>query len=246
MRTALLALATTLTCTSCLMSRYLSQAADGQLHLLTSARPVDDVIADESVAPRTRVLLAAIPEIKAYGAGHGLDTRHNYKTFVQLDDDNAVWFVGGSDPLAFKPTNYCFPIVGCFAGLGWFNEDDALADRARLERQGFDAIARPAAAYSTGGWFPDPVLSSMLGDSDDAYPELANVILHESTHATVLVPDEPYFNESFAEYIGDVLTDEWIVEHFGNGASYLVGEPSHPPRPDRAHGDGLSRSRRDL
>ena len=88
--------------------------------------------------------------------------------------------------------------------------------------QGFDAIARPAAAYSTGGWFPDPVLSSMLGDSDDAYPELANVILHESTHATVLVPDEPYFNESFAEYIGDVLTDEWIVEHFGNGSTEQV------------------------
>ena len=222
MRTLVVAALCALTSTSCLMSRYLSQAADGQLHLLTNARPVDDVIADEAVAPRTRVLLAAIPEIKAYGAGHGLDTRHNYKTFVQLDDDNAVWFVGGSDPLAFKPTNYCFPIVGCFAGLGWFNEDDALADRARLEHQGFDAIARPAAAYSTGGWFPDPVLSSMLGDGDDAYPELANVILHESTHATVLVPDEPYFNESFAEYVGDTLTDEWIVEHFGNGSKEQV------------------------
>jgi predicted aminopeptidase len=62
---------------------------------------------------------------------------------------------------------------------------------------------RPASAYSTGGWFPDPVLSTMLGGGDDALPELFNVIIHESVHATVLVPDQPFFNESLASYVAD-------------------------------------------
>lgn len=62
----------------------------------------------------------------------------------------------------------------------------------------------------------------MLSDDDDAMPELANVILHESVHATVLVPDEPFFNESFAEYVADAMTDAWVVERFGDGSPEQV------------------------
>jgi predicted aminopeptidase len=126
-----------------------------------------------------------------------------------------VWFVGASDPVAFAPRQWCFPIAGCFAGLGWFDQDDAFAQRDALAREGYDAFARPADAYSTGGWFHDPVLSSMLSDGNDAWQWLANVILHESTHATVFIPDEPDFNEGFAEYVGDHLADDWLVARFG-------------------------------
>ena len=200
------------------MPRYLAQGAHGQLYLLGHARPIKDVIADDEVDVRTRYLLSEIPAIKAYGAAHGLDTRRNYNTYVELPRPAAVWFVGAADPVAFEPRKWCFPIVGCFAGLGWFDEDDALEHRRQLEAQGLDAIARPADAYSTGGWFPDPVLSSMLSDDEGALPDLANVILHESVHATVLVPDEPFFNESFAEYVADRMTDEWVTERFGAGS----------------------------
>jgi len=212
----------------CLMPRYLAQGAHGQAYLLGHARPIGDVIRDLDVDVRTRMLLAEIPEIKAFGAGHGLDTRHNYNSYVELQTSAAVWFVGAADPLAFKPRKWCFPIVGCFAGLGWFDEDDAIAHRKQLEAAGYDAIARPASAYSTGGWLPDPVLSSMLSDDDDAMPELANVILHESVHATVLVPDQPFFNESFAEYVADAMTDQWVVDKFGEGSpeqvTWLLGQ----------------------
>jgi predicted aminopeptidase len=206
----------------CLMSRYLAQATHGQLYLLGHARPLAEVIRDPEVDPRTRALLAEVPAIKAYGAAHGLDTRRNYTSYVELPRSAAVWFVGGSDPLAFKARKWCFPIVGCFAGLGWFDEDDAFAHREDMADQGLDAIARPASAYSTGGWLPDAVLSSMLSDEDDAFPELANVILHESVHATVLVPDQPPFNESFAEYVADAMTDRWVVDRFGEGSPEQV------------------------
>ncbi len=197
---------------------YVSQAAYGQLDLLARARPMEEVIEDPATGARTATLLAEIPVIKQYGRAYGLSIRRNYTKYVQLKRPAAVWFVGGADPLAFKPIKFCFPIAGCFAGVGWFDEDDGIKHKLKLEAQGYDAIVRPAAAYSTGGWFPDPVLSTMLAGGDDAFPELANVILHESVHATVLVKDQPFFNESFASYVADALTDHWIQERFGPGS----------------------------
>ena len=218
----------------CLYPRYIAQAAAGQFELLGMARPIDEVVRDPDTPLRTATLLSEIPEIKQYGRSYGLKIRANYNTYSALGRPAAVWFVGAADPVAFTPRRWCFPIVGCFAGLGWFDEDDAVAAKLALEAEGFDAIVRPAAAYSTGGWFPDPVLSTMLGGGDDALPELANVILHESVHATVLVPDEPFFNESFASYIADALTDHWIALRFGPGSpedlAWTLGQALHLPR----------------
>lgn len=215
---ALLAIALALSLSGCLMTRYLSQAAHGQLVLLSKAKPIEDVVNDPNTPLRTAVLLAEIPAIKQYGRSYGLKIKRNYNTYSSLGRPAAVWFVGAADPVAFKPLKWCFPIVGCFAGLGWFDEDDGVKHKLELEAKGYDAIVRPASAYSTGGWFPDPVLSTMLGGGDDAFPELANVILHESVHATVLVPDQPFFNESLASYVADTLTDNWIIERFGRGS----------------------------
>ncbi len=211
---ALVALATS----GCLMPRYLAQAGHGQLELLAKARPIKDVIADPNTPLRTALLLGEIPAIKQYGRSYGLKVRRNYNTYSALGRPAAVWFVGAADPVAFKPRKWCFPVVGCFAGLGWFDEDDGVRHKLALEAAGYDAIVRPASAYSTGGWFPDPVLSTMLGGGDDAFPELANVILHESVHATILVPDQPFFNESVATYVADQLTDHWIETRFGRGS----------------------------
>lgn len=218
---AALTLALTLALTAlpgCLMTRYLAQAAHGQLGLLGKARPIDQVVRDPSTSIRVAAMLAEIPQIKQYGRSYGLRINRNYSTYAALGRPAAVWFVGAADPLAFKPRQWCFPIAGCFAGLGWFDEDDGIAHKLALDAEGYDTIIRPAAAYSTGGWFPDPVLSTMLGGGNDALPGLANVILHESVHATVLIPDEPFFNESFASYIADALTDHWIAVRFGPGS----------------------------
>jgi predicted aminopeptidase len=218
----------------CLYTTYVAQAAHGQFELLGKAKPLQDVIDDPATPLRTAMMLAEIPEIKIYGRSYGLRIRRNYEAYSMLGRPAAVWFTGAADPVAFKPRRWCFPIVGCFAGLGWFDQQDAIEFKQKLEREGYDAIMRPASAYSTGGWFPDPVLSTMLGGGDDALPELANVILHESVHATVLVPDEPFFNESFASYIADALTDHWIEIHFGPGSpeelAWTLGQALHYPR----------------
>jgi predicted aminopeptidase len=222
----------------CLMTRYLSQAASGQLRLLGQARPIDEVIADPETPERTRVLLGEIAGIKAFGARQGLDTSKNYTRYVEVPASGTVWFVGAAPPLSFEPRSWCFPVAGCFTGLGWFDEEEALRHRDQLQRDGWDAMARPAGAYSTGGWFPDPVVSSMLSPLDDAYAELANVLLHESVHATVLIPDQMYFNEGLAEYVGDALTDVWLVERFGDDAperaAWIASQAERRQRVDRS------------
>jgi len=221
----------------CFYVRYVAQGAHGQLDLLSRAQPIDQVIRDPDTPLRTAMLLAEIPAIKAYGRSYGLRTRNNYEKFTRLPRTAAVWFVGAADPLAFRPVPWCFPVAGCFPGLGWFDEDEAVKFKLEMEANGYDAIVRPASAYSTGGWFPDPVLSSMLGSGDDALPELANVILHESVHATVFVPDEQFFNESFATYIADTLTDHWIQLRFGKGSpedvAWTLGQALGLPRTAR-------------
>lgn len=207
---------------ACLMPTYLAQAVHGQLDLLRRARPIDDVIADPETPARTRVLLGEIAGIREFAGRLGLRTGKNYRTYVEVPPEATVWFVGAASPLAFKPLRWCFPVAGCFTGLGWFDEDAAIHHRDQLRRKGYDAMARPAGAYSTGGWFHDPITTSMLDDGKDAFAELANVVLHESVHATVFIPDQPYFNEGLAEYVGDALTDLWLVERFGADAPELT------------------------
>ncbi len=233
MRAAVVALLV-LVQTGCLYTRYVAQAGYGQFDLLGRAKPLDKVIADPDTPTRVAMLLAEIPAIKLYGRRYGLKIRRNYEHYVRLDRPAAVWFTAAADPVAFKPRKWCFPIAGCFAGLGWFDEQDAIEWKVKMEAQGYDAIVRPASAYSTGGWFPDPVLSTMLGGGDDALPELFNVIIHESVHATILVKDQPFFNESLASYIADTLTDAWIAERFGPGSpehvAWTLGQALHLPR----------------
>ena len=218
----------------CLYTSYVAQAAHGQFELLGKAKPIDDVIRDPDTPLRVAMQLAEIPAIKQYGRRYGLKIRKNYERYSSLGRPAAVWFTAAADPVAFKPRKWCFPIVGCFAGLGWFDEQEAIEFKQQLEDEGYDAIVRPASAYSTGGWFPDPVLSTMLGGGDDALPELFNVIIHESVHATVLVNDEPFFNESLASFIADTLTDAWIAERFGPGSpehvAWALGQALHLPR----------------
>lgn len=219
---AVAAVALTIGAGACLMPRYLGQAIHGQLDLLQRARPIDEVIADPDTPARTRVLLGEIAGIREFAGSQGLRANKNYKTYVEVSPEATVWFVGAAAPLAFRPLRWCFPIAGCFTGLGWFSYEDAIEHRDQMRRKGYDAMARPAGAYSTGGWFHDPITSSMLDDGRDAFAELANVVLHESVHATVFIPDQPYFNEGLAEYVGDAMTDRWLVDRFGADAPEIA------------------------
>jgi len=199
----------------CLQVRYVAQASLGQLELVTGAEDISDVLANEETDERTRVVLTEVERVLEYAAAHGLSTKGNYEKYVDVPRDAVVWFMTTSQPLAFEPVVWGFPIVGSFPYLGWFDYNEALKIRKRLERDGLDVYVRRVRAYSTGGWFRDPVLSTMISPASDALRSLANVLLHELTHANILVNDQATFNESLASFVGDTMAAEYLVERFG-------------------------------
>ncbi len=203
-----------LTCvlSGCGTLSYLLQATRGQLALSWHARPIAVVLQDPKIAPRIKQLLSQVALIKAFGEAKGLKPTRNYKTYVALHREAAVWVVSACRPLQFQAKEWSFPLVGSFPYLGWFELASAKQQQAELQAQGWDADVRGAAAYSTLGWFPDSVLSTMLSAELDALGDLVNVILHESVHTTLYLPNQSFFNESIATFMADQLTLDYLKE----------------------------------
>jgi predicted aminopeptidase len=145
----------------------------------------------------------------------------NYEEYVELGRPFVVWFVTASEPLAFVPKTFSFPVVGSFPGLSWFDEADAREFAEELKEEGWDVFVRGVGAYSTGGWFDDPILSSMFADVPGGLGFLVNVVLHESFHATALVGNQQYFNESLASFVANRLAPVYLRERFGAEAPQL-------------------------
>lgn len=212
-RVSRLAVIAALAGVGCAAPGYLGQAAQGQLDLMCRARSIDRAIADPDTPPRVRALLTEVPSIKAFGIGYGLTPTKSYETYVGLDRSRVVWVTTASDPLAFRGRKWWFPIVGSVPYLGWFDRDDAVRFAEGLAEEGLDVDVRGATAYSTLGWFRDPVLSSMLPNGPATLAALVDVVLHESVHATMYVPGQSTFNESLAEYVSDDLTEVYLTSH---------------------------------
>lgn len=195
----------------CFTTGYLLQAASGQYELLHVARPLSVVREDPTVPPRIRALLSKVPAIKRYGQLNGLTPTGNYERYAELHRPAAVWVVQACKSLSFEPKRWAFPIVGTVPYLGFFDPEAARAFAADLAKQesDLDVTVRTASAYSTLGWFEDPVLSTMIPEGPEAFGALANVILHESVHATVYVKNQSAFDESLASFVADELT--WLL-----------------------------------
>jgi predicted aminopeptidase len=213
----------------CFTLGYLAQATAGQLDLIRRGKPIATVVNDPSQPRRTRYLLAQVKRIKAWGQTRGLKPTENYKRYSDLERAAAVWVVQGCAPLKFEPRRWEFAIVGTVPYLGFFKEDEARRYAAQLEKdEKLDVTVRGAQAYSTLGWFNDPVLSTMLGTGPDAVGELAETILHESVHATVYVQGQSSFDESLASVVAEGLTPEWLAQTYGPDSpttrAYLEGQ----------------------
>ena len=196
---------------SCSSLYYFYQAGRGQLRLLNRGRPLADVIADPTTDPKLVELLKKVPTIKKFGEKYGLKPTANYSEYVKLDQDSVVYVVTVSNELEFKVKIFSFPIAGSFSYIGWFGKKDAEEFGAKFEKEGYDVDVRGASAYSTLGWFKDPLLSSMIG----TFPDLVNVVLHESVHATIYINNQSFFNESLASFVADHLTEEYFKENGG-------------------------------
>lgn len=194
---------------------YFYQAGKGQLALLNRGKPIEKVISDPAIDPKLASLLSNIKDIRKFCEDSGLMPTPNYREYVSLDRDSVVYVVTVSEALEFKVKIFSFPIAGSFNYIGWFSKDDALEFAKKFEAQGMDVDVRGASAYSTLGWFRDPLLSTMIPIENgviqaEALADLVNVVIHESVHATLYLKNQSYFNESIAVFVADELTRKYF------------------------------------
>jgi len=153
-----------------------------------------------------------------------LPDNRSYRTYAAINRPYVVWNVVAAPEFSIEPKRWCFPIAGCVAYRGYFNEHRARTFAAKLGRQGFDVTVEGVPAYSTLGKFADPVLSTMLRYGDT---ELVAIIFHELAHQLLYVPNDSEFNEAFATTVENAGIERWL-ESRGESAALkdLVRENS--------------------
>ena len=192
---------------------YYWHLAKGQLRLILDCRPIAEMVRGESVSEDVVQILEFVSDVKVYAFEViGLTVSDNYSCFVDTQGRPVLWNASASPPDRFEPYQWFFPVAGSVPYKGFFRRELAIAERDSLQARGYDAIARPVAAYSTLGFFSDPVLSTMLQYPEDA---LADLIIHELTHSAIYVPDHTDFNESLATFVGNVGSLRFLEHRYG-------------------------------
>ena len=136
-----------------------------------------------------------------------LEPKRRYSSYVHLDAPYVVWNVFATPEFSTRPTQWCYPIVGCAAYRGYFHDSDARALARRLYISQHDVTVGGVAAYSTLGWFDDPLLSTFINWPN---PELAGLIFHELAHARVFIGGDTSFNEALATFVERRGVIEWL------------------------------------
>ncbi|WP_395681009.1 aminopeptidase [Dokdonella sp.] len=191
----------------CAPLRYYAHVGHGQLSLLARREPIARAIVDERIEAGVRERLRRVQAARRF-ASERLDLPDNrsYTSYVQLDRPFVTWSVFAAKEFSVEPVTHCFPIAGCVAYLGYFDRTLAEREAKRLAEQGDDTAVRGVAAFSTLGWFADPIVSSMLRGGDD---ELDGVVFHELAHQKVYLRDDSAFNESYASFVAMQGLRDW-------------------------------------
>jgi len=192
---------------------YYAHLARGQARIALNSHPLDEVMADPDLPADTREQLDFVQAVRAFAHDHiGLATSDNYTRYYDTGGEPVSWNVSACPPDRFVPHRWWFPIVGNVPYKGFFSRPRAIRERDRLRADGLDAQARAVSAYSTLGYFSDPVLTTMLAYPEDA---LADLLIHELTHATVYVKGQTDFNESLASFVWQVGSLEMLSHRYG-------------------------------
>ena len=188
---------------------YYTQAASGHLELMRARQSTASMLADPATPAELKARLALVEDMLAFAERElGLPAEGQYRHYVALDRDAVVYNVMAAPRHDFAPLLWCFPIAGCVAYRGYFERSRAQEKAAELAAEGFDVHVGGAAAYSTLGWFSDPLLSSFLwrGEAD-----LAELLFHELAHVRVYLAGDTAFNESYATFVGREGVRRWLA-----------------------------------
>jgi predicted aminopeptidase len=200
---------------ACSSLRYVTQTAIGGVAVLCKRQPIEKVLRRGGLDDERRRQLELVLEIREFAVRElGLPDNRSYRSYVELGRDVVTWNVTAAPELSVEPVTWCFPIAGCVSYRGYFAERRARAFAERLRARDLDVTISGAIAYSTLGWFADPVLDTFF-----RYPDwqLAGLVFHELSHQVVYLPGDTTFNESFATAVEELGVERWLAARAGEG-----------------------------
>lgn len=187
---------------------YYAQAVHGESQILLHRKPIDKIIADPQTPADLRQKLQLIQELRAFAKDSlKLPADKNYTKYVDVHRPYVVWNVQAAPRFSLQPRTWWYPFVGSAEYRGYFSEKGARRYAARIEKKGDDVYVDGIEAYSTLGWFRDPILNTFL---DHKEPELAEIIFHELGHKRVFCRGDTDFNEAYATTVGQEGARRWL------------------------------------
>jgi predicted aminopeptidase len=192
----------------CAAPSYYSQAISGHLGLMNKRKNIDSILEMDSTDPELARELELSIEIREFAVTQlYLPDNDSYTQFVRTDQDAVTWNVVAAPEFSLEPRKWCFMVSGCVPYRGYFKIDSAEKFARKLAQDGFDTTVSPAIAYSTLGWFDDPLLDTMFQYSDE---QLAAFIFHELAHQQLYVKGDTAFNEAFASFVEETGVRLWL------------------------------------
>ena len=195
-------------CSACTTVSYYHQSIFGHLKLISKREPIVDIVNDSTRDEKLIAQLRLAQELRLF-ASHELKLPENdsYRSYVQLDHPYVTWNVFAAPEFSTALHQWCFLVVGCVPYRGYFDQADAHRYAEQLSKQGLDVYVVGVPAYSTLGWFDDPLLSSMI---DRGEIVTATYIFHELAHQQFYLKGDGSFNEAFATAVEEIGVLRWL------------------------------------
>ncbi len=202
---------------ACASLQYYNQAITGHLGVLAKQKPIASYIDSSDTSTELRQQLEKVVTLRTFAAEQlYMPVERQYSSYADLNRRYVVWNVFAAPSLSTQAKSWCYPVIGCADYRGYYDKKNAQAYAQRLANDGFDVYVAGVTAYSTLGWFNDPVLNTFINRSD---AELANLIFHEFAHQLLYAKGDTVFNESFATVVAREGVRRWMQQH-GNTKAY--------------------------
>ena len=193
---------------SCSSIYYYGQSIAGQIEIFNASKPITTLIRNDQLSESEKSKLQMALTIREFASTElQLPDNNSYRKYADLGRNYVVWNVIATPEFSLTPLQSCFLIVGCLSYKGFFSKKDAIEFGDSLKQKGYDIHIAGVTAYSTLGWFDDPVLNSMIRRNNRS---LARVIFHELAHQLIYFENDTEFNEAFAETVAIVGVEKWL------------------------------------
>ena len=194
----------------CATLNYYAQSMQGQFELMHKQQKISALLDDNTVPDSLRNKLHTVLELRDFSINRlGLPENDSYFSYADIGRDYVIWNIFANPEFSLEPLNWCYLIIGCLSYRGYFSKTEAEKHETQLKQQGYDTYLGGVAAYSTLGWFDDPVLNSMLR-WNESY--LASVMFHELAHQQLYVKNDTELNESYADAVAHIGVTKWLQQ----------------------------------